>query len=57
MAYMCVKGSCAIKALDAEQDQAVTMKQGEAVLVPASLNDIVIEPMGESQLIEIYMEL
>ena len=57
VAYMCVKGSCAIKALDAEQDQAVTMKQGEAVLVPASLNDIVLDPMGESQLIEIYMEL
>ena len=57
VAFMCVEGACAIKALDAEEDNTVTMRVGEAVLIPASLNDIVIEPQGECKLIEIYMEL
>ena len=57
VAFMCVEGVCAIKALDAEEDNTVTMRVGEAVLIPASLNDIVIEPQGECKLIEIYMEL
>ena len=58
VAYMCIEGACAVEALDAEtEDQAVTMKTGEAVLVPASLNDIVIEPQGTCRLIEIYMEM
>ena len=57
VAYMCVEGQCSIKALDAEQDGAVTMKTGEAVLIPATLNDIVIEPDGRCQLLEIYMEV
>ena len=58
VAFMCVDGACAIKALDAEnEDAVVTMKTGEAVLIPASLNDIVIEPQGECKLLEIYMEI
>ena len=58
VAYMCVEGACAVKALDAEnEDATVTMRVGEAVLIPASLNDIVIEPQGKCQLLEIYMEL
>lgn len=57
VAYMCVEGQCSIKALDAEQDGAVTMKTGEAVLIPATLNDIVIEQDGRCQLLEIYMEV
>ena len=58
VAFMCVDGACAIKALDAEnEDAVVTMKTGEAVLIPASLNDIVIEPQGGCKLLEIYMEL
>ena len=55
---MCVEGSCAIKALDADADhQVVPMRQGEAVLIPASVNDILIEPDGQCQLLEIYMEV
>lgn len=58
VAYMCVEGACFIKALDAEtEDKAVTMRAGEAVLIPASLNDIVLEPQGACQILEIYMEL
>lgn len=57
VAFMCVQGSCSIKALDAEQDHSVSMKTGEAVLIPAVLNDIVIEPQGECKLLEVYVEL
>ena len=58
VAFMCVEGACAIKALDAEsEDATVTMRVGEAVLIPATLNDIVIDPQGQCQLLEIYMEI
>ena len=57
VAYMCVDGACTIEALDCEaEDKAVTMRKGEAVLVPATLNDIRITPQGTCQLIEIYLE-
>ena len=59
VAYMCVQGECVIKALDCEceEDSAVTMHIGEAVLVPAVLKDIVLEPKGECKLLEVYLEL
>lgn len=58
VAFMCVDGACEIKALDCEnEDGAVTLRTGEAVLIPAVLNDIRIEPQGSCQLLEIYMEL
>ena len=57
VAFMCVQGACMIKALDAEQDHSVSMKTGEAVLIPAVLNDIVIEPQGECKLLEVYVEI
>ena len=58
VAYMCVEGECAIRALDADANNAaVPMKTGEAVLIPAVINDVVIEPQGACKLIEIYMEL
>lgn len=58
VAYMCVAGECEIKALDCEiEDNAVSMCLGEAVLIPASLNDIVIAPKGECKLLEIYLDL
>ena len=58
VAYMCVEGACAVKALDVESDDsAVMLRVGEAVLIPAILNDIIIEPQGQCQLLEIYMEL
>jgi len=58
VAFMCVEGSATITALDSESDdRAVRFRLGEAVLVPASLNDIVIEPDGSCKLLEIYMEI
>ncbi len=58
VAFMCIKGACQLKALDCEnEDGTVSMRCGEAVLVPATLNDIRIEPQGECQLLEIYIEL
>ena len=51
VAFMCVEGACAVKALDADnEDAAVTMRVGEAVLIPASLNDIVLDPQGHCKL-------
>lgn len=57
VAYMCVAGEAKITALDCEaEDRSVSIKQGEAVLVPASLNDIRLDPDGECRLIEIYLD-
>jgi mannose-6-phosphate isomerase len=57
VAYMCVEGQCTITALDCEsEDKAVSMRIGEAVLIPATLNDILIEPKGNCKLLEIYLE-
>lgn len=56
--YMCVEGTCAVKALDTDsEDHTVTLKTGEAVLIPASLNDIVIAPNGHCRLLEVYIEV
>ena len=58
VAYMCVEGECAISALDCEtEDKTVSLRLGEAVLIPACLNDIVIQPQGGCRLLEIYVEL
>lgn len=58
VAYMCVEGACAVTALDceSEENRTVTMHMGEAVLIPASLNDIRIEPKGMCKLLEVYLE-
>ena len=58
VAYMCVEGSGTITALDCEsEDRTVAIRQGEGVLVPASLNDIVLTPDGSCRLLEIYIEI
>lgn len=58
VAYMCVEGQCEVTALDCEtEDKSVSMRMGEAVLVPATLNDILITPQGHCKLIEVYVEL
>jgi mannose-6-phosphate isomerase len=58
VAFMCVEGACEIKALDCDSpDNAVLIRQGEAVLIPASLNDICLAPQGNCKLLEIYMEM
>ena len=58
VAYMCVEGECSVTALDCEsEDKSVSIRLGEAVLIPASLNDIRIEPKGHCKLLEVYVEL
>ena len=58
VAYMCVEGQCEVTALDCEtEDKSVSIKMGEAVLIPATLNDILITPQGHCKLIEVYVEL
>jgi mannose-6-phosphate isomerase len=59
VAFMCVEGQCKVTALDSEaEEKSVSFRLGEAVLIPASLNDILIEPQnGPCKLIEVYMEL
>lgn len=58
VAYMCVEGQCKVTALDGEaEDNSVSLKLGEAVLIPAALNDILIEPHGHCKLLEVYVEL
>ena len=58
VAFMCVDGACEVTALDCEsEDKSVLLRQGEAVLIPASLNDIRIIPQKTCKLLEIYVEL
>ena len=58
VAFMCLSGEAELTALDCESpDKSVQIRQGEAVLVPASLNDIQLAPDGECQLLEVYVEL
>lgn len=58
VAFMCVDGACELTALDSESsDRTVAFRQGEAVLVPATLNDIRIVPQGQCKLLEVYMEI
>jgi mannose-6-phosphate isomerase len=56
VAFMCIEGQATIEALDSDSpDKQVCIQKGEAVLIPAMLRDIMIQPNGECQLIEIYM--
>ena len=58
VAYMCVEGACDVTALDCEtEDKTASLRLGEAVLIPACLNDIVITPKDGCRLLEIYVEL
>ena len=56
VAFMCIDGACTITALDCEsEDKTVSVRKGEAVLIPACLNDIVLTPQPDTQLLEIYI--
>lgn len=62
--YMCVEGSAQVTALEVVDDelavadeQTLSLSVGEAVLLPAVLNDIVLKPASDScRLLEIYIE-
>ena len=59
VAYMCVEGQCEVTALDCEdpENKNASLRLGEAVLIPAVLNDILISPQGHCKLLEVYVEL
>lgn len=56
--YICTEGVLTVKALDCEGDvpAEITLRKGEAVLIPACLNDIVLLPQVSSELLEVYVE-
>ena len=57
VAYMCVAGSCEVVAPEADpEEQHHTLSVGEAILIPACLNDISLQPTSpECRLLEIYV--
>ena len=59
VAYMCVEGQCTVTALDCEEpeNKTASLRLGEAVLIPAVLNDILISPQGHCKLLEVYVEI
>lgn len=50
---MCLEGSCHI---GKKGEEVVSVTMGETILVPSSLNSIVIEPIGETKLLEVYIK-
>lgn len=64
VAYMCVDGACELVAPEADPaEQTHTLRIGEAILLPACLNDIIVRPLPENgsdkasecKLLEIYI--
>jgi mannose-6-phosphate isomerase len=57
VAYMCVVGSCEVVAPESDpEEQHHTLSVGEAILIPACLNDISLRPSSpECRLLEIYV--
>lgn len=52
--YVCVEGEGII---ETDEQQTTPIKKGETVLIPASLNDVVIRPLTSTcRLMEIYIE-
>ena len=56
--YICTEGQLTVRALDcpAELPAEVALRKGEALLVPACLNDILLTPSPEAELLEVYVE-
>lgn len=55
--YMCVAGETSVSVLDADEEQLQTLRKGEALLIPACLNDVVLTPASaEARLLEVYVE-
>lgn len=49
--YMGIEGKCSIKF----EGGSIGLKKGEVVLIPASVNNLIIEPAMKSRLLEIYI--
>jgi mannose-6-phosphate isomerase len=51
---ICVEGNCSVAHADSE---AVTMKTGDTVLLPAALNSVIYQPLnGDVKLLEVYIK-
>ena len=50
---MCLEGACNV---GKKGEEVVAVSVGETVLIPASLNSIMIEPVGHVKLLEIYIK-
>ncbi|MCQ2339379.1 MAG: class I mannose-6-phosphate isomerase [Paludibacteraceae bacterium] len=53
--YVCVEGQVRVEALDGEEGESITLMNGEAVLIPASLKDIRLTPDGNAKVLEVYV--
>lgn len=53
--YICVEGQVRVEALDGEESEPVVLHQSEAVLIPASLNDIQLTPDDSAKVLEVYV--
>jgi mannose-6-phosphate isomerase len=49
--YICTEGSFAIR----WEGETETVEKGETVLLPAMIKEVVLEPIGEAQVLEIYI--
>ena len=51
--YICTNGNVTIETTG---NEAVTMKAGETVLIPASTGEVILRPQGqEAQILEVYV--
>ncbi len=49
--YMCVEGGADVSA----EGETVTLKKGDTVLIPASLDEVMLTPQGKTRFLEIYV--
>jgi mannose-6-phosphate isomerase len=51
--YICLKGNCMIKS---PENEDVSLKPGESVLIPSAINQYSIIPVSETELLEVYID-
>lgn len=49
--YMCIEGNIDI----CYEDQTVTLKTGETILIPAELKELILKPNGNCKILEVYI--
>jgi mannose-6-phosphate isomerase len=52
--YICVEGNAEIIS---DENEIVSIKKGETVLIPADLKDIILNPKTKTKILEVYVEL
>lgn len=51
--YMCTEGEAIVKPYDQE---SITIKTGDTILIPAVLKNIIIEPVAKTKILEVYID-